>query len=268
MGGMVAFEGELIRSMPRGGPGASWVNRLFQTERLEYTDRYDIPDSVKQQVIAGLDRGGERLGVHSKNARLAVELVAGTERPRIMEIGAGHGRLSERILALHPTAQLTVTDIDPVSVARVAAGPLGRHPRVRTEVVDATAINAADRSYDLIVFVDGFHHLPPELACRAIAEATRVGNRFLVVDAQRPPTTALLLGFPLMLLMMLTLAVRFAPLRAAPAIVHDAIISLLRSYSRSAFLALGQAAHPNIVTEFPHGPTTFEFLVPVLYHRT
>ncbi|WP_209899278.1 class I SAM-dependent methyltransferase [Nocardia goodfellowii] len=253
--------------MPRGGPRASRLNRLFQTERLEYTDRRDVPEALRQQVITALDRGGARLGIHSRSAGLALRLVAGIDQPRILEIGAGHGRVSEQILRRHPGAWLTVTDLDPASVDRIAAGPLGREARVRAEVVDATAIDAPDDSYDLVVFVDGFHHLPPEPAARAIAEATRVGARFLVVDAQRPPTAVLLLGFPLVLLMMVTVAACFAPVRAIHAVVHDAVISLLRSYSRSAFRALGQAADTDISVEFPEGETLFGFLLPVVYGR-
>ncbi|WP_024806285.1 class I SAM-dependent methyltransferase [Nocardia sp. BMG51109] len=253
-------------SMPRGGPRASRLNRLFETGRLEYTDRDDVPDHRKQQVVGGLDRGGERLGIHSKYARLALTLVAGVDRPRILELGAGHGRLSERILLFDQTARITVTDLDPGSVGRIAAGPLGRNPRVRTAVVDATAIDAPAHSYDLVVFVSGFHHLPPDAARRAIGEATRVGTKFLVVDAERPPTAALLC-FPLILVMMVTLALRFAPISAVPALVHDAFISLLRSYSRSAYIALGKAAHPDIAVEFPHGRRLFEFLLPVVYSR-
>lgn len=37
-----------IAAMPRGGPKASWLDRRLQTDELEYTDRYDIPDEVKQ----------------------------------------------------------------------------------------------------------------------------------------------------------------------------------------------------------------------------
>ncbi|MEV0247543.1 class I SAM-dependent methyltransferase [Nocardia sp. NPDC050712] len=262
----MVFDG--IGAMPRGGPAASRLNRLFATDRLEYTDRRDVPDDLRQQVIAALDRGGARLGIHSRSAGLALSLVAGLERPRIMEIGAGHGRVSEQILRSHPGALLTVTDLDPVSVDRIAAGALGGDPRVRTDVVDATAIDAPDQSYDLVVFVDGFHHLPPQAACRAIAEATRVGRRFLVVDAQRPPTAVLLLCFPLIVLMMTTLALCFAPRSAVPAIVHDAVISLLRSYSRSAFRALGRAAHPGLSVEFPRSAALFGFLLTVVYTRT
>jgi hypothetical protein len=49
-----------------------------------------------------------------------------------------------------PTAQVTVTDIAPTSVADIAAGDLGSHSRATVREMDATAINA--RYYDLAVF--------------------------------------------------------------------------------------------------------------------
>jgi ubiquinone/menaquinone biosynthesis C-methylase UbiE len=105
-----------IAQMPRGGPNASWLDRRFQTETLEYTDRYDIPDEVKQSVIAALDWMGTRAGEHEKNARKALELVADIPNPRILELGAGHGKLSAKILELHSTATVTISDLDPTSV--------------------------------------------------------------------------------------------------------------------------------------------------------
>ncbi|GAB4600493.1 class I SAM-dependent methyltransferase [Mycobacterium avium] len=236
-----------IASMPRGGPDASWLDRRLQTEKLEYTDRYDIPDEVKQTVVAALDRMGTRAGYHERNARTALDIVADIANPRILELGAGHGKLSAEILSSHPTATVTVSDLDPTSVANIAAGPLGADPRARTQVVDATAIDAPDDSYDLVVFAQAFHHLPPATAVRAIAEATRVGKRFLVIDLPRPRSVQLLLT-PLIL----------APFAAALALVrpswkrvmHDAYISTLRAYSRSAFIALGKAADPRMGVEF------------------
>jgi hypothetical protein len=65
-----------IAQMPRGGPTASWLDRRLQTDALEYTDRYDIPDEVKQTVISELDRVGSRTGQHEKHARMALQLVA------------------------------------------------------------------------------------------------------------------------------------------------------------------------------------------------
>lgn len=237
---------ETIDSMPRGGPDASWLSRRLQTDILEYTDRYDVPDQIKQYVVTALDTMGTRRGTHKFTARLAVGLVAGIDNPRILELGAGHGRLSEHILHLHRTAELTISDLDPHSVQNVANGPLGSHSRVRTKVVDATNIDDPEGSYDLVVFANAFHHLPPSVAVKAIADATRVGKTFLIVDLKRMPSLAL----ALMPLAMPALALTVRPLAAARAVMHDAFISALRAYSPSAFIALGKAADPHMRVEF------------------
>ena len=187
-----------LAEMPRGGPQASWLDRRLQTDIAEYTDRYDIPDTVKQQVVSELDRLGTRRGFHEKFARRALEQVAGIAEPRILELGAGHGKLSQEILRTDPTARVTVSDLDPKSVANIAAGPLGGDSRAEVRVIDAAAIDAPDQSFDLVVFAQSFHHLPPELAVRAIAEATRVGGKFLVIDLRRLPAP-LLAVFPALL---------------------------------------------------------------------
>jgi ubiquinone/menaquinone biosynthesis C-methylase UbiE len=228
--------------MPRGGPNASWLDRRMQTDVLEYTDRYDIADEVKQKVISALDWMGTRTGQHEKNARVARALVADVPNPRILELGAGHGKLSAKILELHPTATVTISDLDPTSVGNIAASALGKHRRVTTKVADATAIDAEDNSYDLVVLAQAFHHLPPATAYRAIAEATRVGKRFLVVDLKRRSPLGLILS-PLAM----------APLALLPRlqpVMHDGYISGLRAYSPSAFVALGKAVDPQMRIEF------------------
>ncbi|WP_040808134.1 class I SAM-dependent methyltransferase [Nocardia concava] len=242
-----------IATMPRGGPDASWLDRQLQTDVPEYLDRYDVPDELKQKVITALDRFGTLARVHEKNARTALRMVADVPEPRILELGAGHGKLSAKIVEYHPGATVTVSDLDPTSVAKIAAGELGAHPRVRTQVIDATAIDAPDDSYDLVVFAMSFHHLPPSIAYRAIAEATRVGKRFLVIDLERQSVAGhavgAILGFPL-----LAAALLAPPVRP---FVHDAVISGLRAYSRSAFSALGRAANPHMDIEFLPTRTRF-----------
>ncbi len=166
------------RRSPRGGPDASWLDRRFQTDALEYLDRDDVPDEVKQKIIGVLDRVGTLTNLHEKYARIALKLVSDIPNPRILELGAGHGKLSAKILELHPTATVTISDLDPTSVANIAAGELGTHPRARTQVIDATAIDGHDHSYDLAVFALAFHHLPPTVACKAIAEAPGWGSAF------------------------------------------------------------------------------------------
>ena len=56
----------------------------------------------------------------------------------------------------HPTAQVTVTDIEPKFVAAVAAG-LRSHSRATVWEMDATAIDAPGGYYDLVVFALSLH---------------------------------------------------------------------------------------------------------------
>jgi len=241
-----------VAAMPRGGPDASWLDRRLQTEELEFLDRNDIPDEVKQNVVSALDRIGHRSGWHEKNARLALDAVADITNPRILELGAGHGQLSAKLVELHPSATVTVSDLDPTSVANIAGGELGAHPRVRTQVIDASAIEADDGSYDLVVFATSFHHLPPATAMRAIAEGTRVGKRFLVIDLNRQ-------SLPMLIFTKLILAPIAAAAVKARArfgvVLHDGYISALRAYSRSAFVALAEAADPKITIQSLPAPT-------------
>ena len=219
--------------MPRGGPGASCLDRLLQTDRLEYLDRDDVDDTVKRGVVRTLDRAGELFGEHDRNARLILDEVAGVADPAILELGAGHGALSRRILREHPTARVTASDIDPDAVARMAAGELGNDPRATVRTLDATEIEADDDTFDVAVFALSFHHLPPEKAARVLTEATRVAPTFVIIDLARPPA-------PLHLIRLATMA----PLAPLWPFAHDGLISSLRAYSPSALREL--AAHAGV----------------------
>jgi ubiquinone/menaquinone biosynthesis C-methylase UbiE len=173
-----------IDSMPRGGPDASWLDRRLQTDRLEYLDRDDV-DHLKRRVLRALDRAGRIFGQNSTYARIALDEVADVPNPKILELGSGHGRLSRALLETHPTAQVTVTDIEPTSVAAIAAGDLGSHPRATVREMDASAIDAPDGYYDLAVFALSFHHLPPRPAARVFAEGTRAADKLLIIDFPR-----------------------------------------------------------------------------------
>lgn len=232
-----------IQNMPRGGPDASWLDRRLQTDRLEYLDRSDV-DDVKRKVIAALDRRGRRryLGTYKMCAQSALREVAEIPSPKILELGCGLGGLSQALLQDHPSAQVTVTDIDPAFVA-IAADELGSHPRATVREMDATAIDAPDGSYDLAVFALSLHHLPPEQAARVFAEGTRAATKMLIIDLRRwrSPIHVAVLSPALPLIVLNPLA-------------HDGVISSLRSYSRSALRALARYADPAITLEFRNGP--------------
>ena len=229
-----------IDRMPRGGPDASWLDRRLETGCQEYLDRDDVDDRIKRQVIASLDFVGRLFGNHQRFAELALDQVADVPDPKILELGAGHGGLSRELLSMHPTAEVTVTDVDAKSLTDIAAGDLGSHPRAAVREMDATAIEAADGYYDLAVFALSFHHLPPAPAAKVIAEGTRAANKLMIIDLPRPPSPLHLLRLALLL-----------PLVGVAPLMHDGFISSLRAYSPSALRALAAHAGQDISVEFP-----------------
>jgi SAM-dependent methyltransferase len=231
-----------IDRMPRGGPDASCVDRLLQTDRPEYLDRDDVDDGTKRSVIRALEWTGEFFGNTEKFARIVLDEVAEVPDPKILELGSGHGGLSRKLLEWHPTAELTVTDVEPASVTAIAAADLGEHQRATVREMDATAIDAPDGQFDLAVFAFSFHHLPPSLASRAIAEGTRVADKLVIIDLPRPPSPLHILRLAAML-----------PLAPVVPFVHDGVISSLRTYSPSALRALAAHADPAIEVQLRGG---------------
>ncbi|WP_193046721.1 class I SAM-dependent methyltransferase [Mycolicibacterium baixiangningiae] len=239
-----------IDRMPRGGPRASCLDRLLETDRQEYLDRDDVDERVKRSVVRALERTGDFFGNHDKFAEIALAEIADVPDPKVLELGAGHGGLSRRLLDAHPTAEVTVTDLDEASVAAMAESELGADPRARVKVMDATAIDADDGAFDLAVFALSFHHLPPAAAARAIAEGTRVADKLLIVDLPRPPA-------PLHVLRLLTML----PLAPFVPFVHDGVISSLRCYSPAALRALAAHAGPGIEIELRGGVLSEQILI-------
>lgn len=236
--------------MPRGGPDASCLDRLLQTDRLEFLDRDDIDAGVKRTVVETLDRVGAMFGEHDRNVGLVLDEVADVADPRILELGAGHGALSRRILEQHPTATVTVSDVSLESVAAIAASELGRDPRATVAVIDATAIDAPDNSFDLAVFALSFHHLRPEQALQVLAEGTRVADRFVVIDLPRPPS-----------ILHIARLATMAPFALFWPFAHDGLISSLRAYSPSALRALAALVDPPIEAQISTNPFDRQVMV-------
>ena len=224
-----------IRRMPRGGFDASCLDRLLQTDRREYLDRHDVDAATKRSVVRALDLAGTLFGNHERFAHLVLEEVAEVPDPHILELGSGHGGLSAKLLEMHPTAHVTVTDVEPDSVSLIAAGPLGADDRATVRAMDATEIDAADGTFDLAVLALSLHHLPPELASRVIAEGTRAAGSLVIIDLPRPPAPLHLVRLAAML-----------PLAPFVPFVHDGVISSLRTYSPSALRTLASHAGDDV----------------------
>ena len=109
---------------------------------------------------------------------------------RILELGAGHGQLSRKILEQHPTATVTVSDVNPHSVAAMAASDSWRASPRDSQTMDATAIDAPDRSFDVAVFALSFL---ASAAAAGVAGDRRGDPRhdeLLIIDMSRWPSVS------------------------------------------------------------------------------
>jgi ubiquinone/menaquinone biosynthesis C-methylase UbiE len=121
---------------------------------------------------------------------------------KALEIGCGRGVGTELILDLFGAETVDAFDLDPRMVALARRRLLSRSSRVRQWVGDASAIAAADESYDAVFDFGIIHHVPEWR--RVLAEVQRVlkpGGRFYAEEVLERfivhPITRRLLEHPL-----------------------------------------------------------------------
>lgn len=86
-----------------------------------------------------------------QNEVRALEGVTDWRRKRVLEIGCGEGRLTQRLAALGAIVHAIDPDVQLVRKARKAL-PLRFKPTVRFKVGDAESLAHKDESFDVVVF--------------------------------------------------------------------------------------------------------------------
>ncbi len=115
----------------------------------------------------------------------ALELEPGM---RLLELGAGPGRLAIQIKQQHPAVAIETVDADESMVARARRNAAKAGQAIEIHEGDMTCLpdlGTFDRVYSTMTF----HHLSPEQKAAALGEARRVlrpGGRFVVGDFGRP----------------------------------------------------------------------------------
>lgn len=107
---------------------------------------------------------------------------------RILELGAGPGRLAIQIKRAHPEVAVDAVDIDERMIARARRNADAAGVAIDFRHADMTALpdlGAYDRVYSTMTF----HHLLPHAKQDALVTARRAlaaGGRFVVADFARP----------------------------------------------------------------------------------
>ena len=108
---------------------------------------------------------------------------------RVLELGAGPGRLAIDLKRRHPDVQVDAVDVDPRMCARAQRNAQLAGVTVTVEQADMTCPGDLDGTYDRVCSTMVFHHLTPAAKPAAMAvvrQVLRPGGRFVVLDFGRP----------------------------------------------------------------------------------
>ncbi|MGH8594247.1 MAG: class I SAM-dependent methyltransferase [Gammaproteobacteria bacterium] len=102
---------------------------------------------------------------------------------RVLDLGAGVGKVAENVLGAEPTAKLTLVDHAPGMVRNLRERFKGKHQvRILQADLHTVAEALSDERFELITFFQVLHHLPrPGTALRTAASLLTAGGRVVVL---------------------------------------------------------------------------------------
>lgn len=109
----------------------------------------------------------------------ALQGAAGSARPRVVELGAGTGKLTEQLV--RRGCEVTATDPSAVMLERLSA----RAPQVTALRARAEELPLPSRSADIVVAAQAFHWFDADRAVREAARVLRPGGRLAVMWSAR-----------------------------------------------------------------------------------
>ena len=190
---------------------SGWSRRADDPELLDD----QLPERDVLLSLADLRFVNRRLGGWRSLRRTVLPLVAGLQRPRLLDVGCGSADLPERLRLARP--ELRVVGVDrkllhlkaaPAGVARVAA--------------DVKALPFAPGSFDVVTASLFLHHFDSEAAAALLAELFALARRALVVNDLRRARVPYYFGrafFPLLFRSRVS--------------VHDGLVSIRRAFTRA-----------------------------------
>jgi SAM-dependent methyltransferase len=210
-----------------------WSRRAEEPELLD--DR--LPERDVLASLADLRFVNHRLGGWRSLRRTVLPLVAGQERPRLLDVGCGSADLPALLQRERPGLRAVGLDrkllhlqAAPAGVARVAA--------------DVDALPFAPRSFDIVTASLFLHHFDGEAAVTLLRELFALARRALVVNDLRRARVPYYFGrafFPLLFRSRVS--------------VHDGLLSIRRAFTRVELQdAFARAGIPNVAirSEFPY----------------
>jgi 2-polyprenyl-3-methyl-5-hydroxy-6-metoxy-1,4-benzoquinol methylase len=145
-------------------------------ERIDRAPDRNLPPAKFDDADAELSTVLESLEGAERYADWIVSLAEPHLGHRVLEIGAGHGEMTRRLVASH---EVTATDLSPRCVEELRAKFAGE-PRVTVELADAGSIDHTVQ-YDSAILVNVLEHIEDDVdALRDIGARLRPGGRIAI----------------------------------------------------------------------------------------
>jgi glycosyltransferase involved in cell wall biosynthesis len=145
-------------------------------ERIDRAPDRNLPPAHFDDADAELSTVLESLQGAERYADWILALAEPHLGRRVLEIGAGHGEMTQRLIISH---EVTATDLSPRCVEELR-GKFAGDPRVRVELADAGSIDPEER-YDSAILVNVLEHIEDDVdALRDIGARLRPGGRIVI----------------------------------------------------------------------------------------
>jgi SAM-dependent methyltransferase len=212
---------------------SDWSRRSQEPELLD--DQLAESDALAS--LADLRLVNRRLGGWRSLRRTVLPLLAGLQRPRLLDVGCGSADLPAQLQEARPG--LLVVGLDR-KLLHLQAAP-GHLARV---AADAQALPFAKGSFDVVTASLFLHHFDGEAAAALLRELFALARRALVVNDLRRSRVPYYFGracFPLLF--------------RSKVSVHDGLLSIRRAFTRAELeqtFARAGIADVSVRGEFPY----------------
>jgi SAM-dependent methyltransferase len=103
----------------------------------------------------------------------------------LLDIGSGRGTFLWPLLDAFPHLPVTAIDADEQRTAHLRAVQVGGVETLQVHHANATSLPFADAQFDVVTLLEVLEHIPD--TSTALAEAVRVGRRFLLISVPSQP---------------------------------------------------------------------------------
>jgi SAM-dependent methyltransferase len=173
--------------MSEGDPTTDFTRRFYLEPAAAFV-RHALPEAPagtpKELLQLGL-RAGLRLHRFKRTAdlprvRKVLGILRGIGPQSILDVGSGRGVFLWPLLDAFPRVPVIAIDRSAHRIAQLQAVAAGGLIRLRPLIADVHRLGLADKSVDVVTFLEVLEHV--ERPAVAVAEALRVTRRFVVLS--------------------------------------------------------------------------------------